>query len=57
MPTGLSLGSFSLVLDLTMKKGISLHCTNWWEVGAALFMRPRPGETSPHRGIKCDVAG
>ena len=33
MPTWLSLGSVSLVLDLTMKKGVDLPCTNWSGAG------------------------
>ena len=48
MPTWLSLGSLSLVLDLTMKKGVGLPCTNWSGVGAALLMSPRQGETSQY---------
>ena len=57
MPTRLSLGSSSLVLDLTMKKDVSLPCTNWSGAGAALLMSPRQGETSQHKDIKCGVAG
>ena len=57
MPTWLSLGSMSLVLDLTIKKGVGLPCTNWSGAGAALLMRPRQGITSQHRGIKCGVTG
>ena len=57
MPTRLSLGSLSLVLDLTMKKGVGLHCTNWSGAGAALLMSHRQGETSQHRGMTCGVAG
>ena len=52
MPTRLSLGSLSLVLDLTMKKGVGLPCTNWSRAGAALLMSPRQGETSKYEG-KC----
>ena len=52
MPTRLSLGSLSLVLDLTMKKGVGLPCTNWSGAGAALLMSPRQGETSKYEG-KC----
>ena len=48
MPTRLSLGSLSLVLDLTMKKGVGLPCTNWSGAGAALLMSPRQGETSQY---------
>ena len=48
MPTRLSLGSLSLVLDLTMKKGVGLPCTNWSGGGAALLMSPRQGETSQY---------
>ena len=48
MPTRLSLGSLSLVLDLTMKKGVGLPCTNWLGAGAALLMSPRQGETSQY---------
>ena len=48
MPTLLSLGSLSLVLDLTMKKGVGLPCTNWSGAGAALLMNPRQGETSQY---------
>ena len=51
MPIGLSLGSLSLVLDLTMKKGVGLPCTNWSRAGVALLMSPRQGETSQHKGI------
>ena len=40
MPTRLSSGSL-LVLDLTMKKGVGLPCTNWSGAGAALLMSPR----------------
>ena len=43
MPTRLSLGSLSLVLDLTMKKGVDLPCTNLSGAGAALLMSPRQG--------------
>ena len=57
MPTRLSLGSLSLVLDLTMKKGVGLPCTNWSEAGAALLMSPRQGETSQHEDKMCGVAG
>ena len=56
MPTQLSLGSLSLVLDLTMKKSVGLPYTNWSGAGAALLMSPRQGETSQHRGTKCGVA-
>ena len=48
MPTRLSLGSLSLVFDLTMKKGVGLPCTNWSGDGAALLMSPRQGETSQY---------
>ena len=51
MPTRLSLGSLSLVLDLTMKKGVGLSCTNWSGAGVALPMSPRQGETSQHESI------
>ena len=51
MPTQLSLGSLSLVLDLTMKKGVGLPCTNWSGAGAALLMSPRQGETSQYEAI------
>ena len=57
MSTWLSLGSLSLVLDLTMKKGVGLPCTNWSGAGAALLMSLRQGETSQHRGIKCGMKG
>ena len=57
MPTRLSLGSLSLVLDLTMKKGVGLPCTNWSGAGVALLMSPRQGETSQHKGKMCGVAG
>ena len=57
MPTRLSLGSLSLVLDLTMKKGVGLPCINWSGAGAALLMSPRQGETSQHKGKMCGVAG
>ena len=51
MPTRLNLRSLSLVLDLTMKKGVGLPCTNWSEARAALLMSPRQGETSQYEGI------
>ena len=51
MPTRLSLGSLLLVLDLTMKKGVGLLCTNWSGVGAALLMSLRQGETSQYEAI------
>ena len=57
MSTQLSLGSLSLVLDLTIKKGVGLPCTNWSGAGAALLMSPRQGKTSQHKGIMCGVAG
>ena len=57
MPTRLSLGSLSLVLDLTLKKGVGLPCTNWSGAEAALLMSPRQDETSQHKGIMCDLAG
>ena len=57
MPTRLSLGSLSMVLDLTMKKGVCLPCTNWSGAGAALLMTPRQGETSQHKGKMCGVEG
>ena len=57
MPTRLSLESMSLVLDLTMKKGVGIPCTNSSGAGAALLMSPRQGETSQHRDIKCGVTG
>ena len=50
MLTRLSLGSLSLVLDLTMKKGVGLPCTNWSGAGAALLMSPRQGETCQYEG-------
>ena len=57
MPTRLNLGSLSLVLDLTMKKGVGLPCANWSEAGVAFLMSPRQGETSQHKGKMCGVAG
>ena len=51
MSTRLSLGSLSLVLDLTIKKGVGLPCINWSGAGAALLMSPRQGETSQYEGI------
>ena len=51
MPTRLSLGRLSLVLDLSMKKGVGLPYTNWSGVGAALLMSPRQGETSQYEAI------
>ena len=51
MPTRLSLGSLSLVLNLTMKKGVGLPYTNWSGAGAALLMSPRQGETSQYEAI------
>ena len=44
MLTLLRLGSLSLVLDLTRKKGVGLPCTNWSGAGAAFLMNPRQGE-------------
>ena len=52
MPTRLSLGSLSLVLDLTMKKGVGLPYTNWSEAEAAFLMSLRQGETSQHSCMK-----
>ena len=40
-----------LVLDLTMKKGVDLPCTNWSGAGAALLMSPRKGKTSQYEEI------
>ena len=57
MPTRLSLGSLSLVLDLTMKKSVGLPCTNWSGGGAALLMSLGQGKTSQHKGKMCGVAG
>ena len=51
MPTRLSLGSLSLVLDLTMKKGAGLPYTNWSGAGGALLMSSRQGETSQYEAI------
>ena len=48
MPTRLSFGSLSLVLDLTMKKGVGLPCTNWSGAGAVLLMSPRQGEINQY---------
>ena len=56
MPTRLSLGSFSLAWDLTMKKGVGQSYTNWSGVGATLLISSRQDETSQHRGMKCGVA-
>ena len=50
MQTRLRLGSLSLVLDLTMKKGVA-PCTNWSGAGAALLISPRQDETSQYEGI------
>ena len=57
MPTWLSLGSLSLVWDLTMKKGVGLPFTNWSGAGAALLISPWQGKTSQHKGMKCGMAG
>ena len=57
MPTQLSLENLSLVLDITMKKGVGLPCTNWLGAGAVLLMSPRQDETSQHKGMMCGVAG
>ena len=57
MSTRLSLRSLSLVLDLTMKKGVDLPCTNWSGARAALLMSLRQGETSQHKGIMCGMVG
>ena len=57
MPTRLSLGSLSLVLDLAIKNGVGLPCTNWSGAGAALLMSPRQGETSQHKYNMRGVAG
>ena len=51
MPTRLSLGILSLVLNLTMRKGVSLPYTNWSGAAAALLMSPRQGETSHYEAI------
>ena len=45
-PTQLSLGRLLLVLDLTMKKGVGLPCTNWSGARVALLLSSRKGETS-----------
>ena len=55
MSTRLSLGSLSLVWDLTMKNDISLPYTNWLGVGVILLMSSKQGETSQYRGKRCDV--
>ena len=51
MQTRLILRSLSLVLDLTMKKGVGLPCTNWSGAGAALLTSLRQGETSQYEVI------
>ena len=43
MPTRLSLGSLSLVWDLTMKKGVSLPYTNWSRAEVAFLDEPETG--------------
>ena len=55
MSTRLSLGSLSLVLDLTMKKGVDLLYTNWLETEVALLMSSRQGKTSQHKDKMYDV--
>ena len=44
--TRLSLGHLSLIVDLTLKKGLGHPCTNWSGTGAVPLMSPRQGETS-----------
>ena len=51
MPTRLSLGSLSLILDLTIKKGVCLPCINWSGAGTALLMSLRQNETSQYEAI------
>ena len=46
MPTRLSAGSLSLVLDLTVKKGFGQPYSNWSGAEAALLMSLKQGETS-----------
>ena len=46
MPTRLSLGSLSIVWDLTMKKSAGLSYRNWSGAKVALPMSTRQGETS-----------
>ncbi|KAL6219287.1 hypothetical protein ACLB2K_007046 [Fragaria x ananassa] len=45
-PTRLSLGSLSLVEDLTLKRGLGHPYTNWSGSGADPLTSPRQGETS-----------
>ena len=44
-----SMGSLSLVEDLTIKKCVGLPCPNWPKAGGALLMSPRQCKTSQHR--------
>ena len=57
MPTRLSLESFSLAWDLTMKNGVGLPCTNSLRVKTALLMSLKQGEISQHRDMKCVMTG
>ena len=43
-----SMGSLSLVEDLTMKKCVGLPCPNWSKARTAFLMSPRQDETSQH---------
>ena len=46
MPTRLNVGSLSLVVDLTVKKGLGHPYTNWSGTEAVPLMSPRQGKTS-----------
>lgn len=51
-PTQLSLGSLSLVKDLTMKRSLVISYTNWSRARVIPLMSPWQDETSQHSGIE-----
>lgn len=51
-PTQLSLGSLSLVKDLTMKRSLVISYTNWSGASVIPLMSPWQDETSQHSGIE-----
>ena len=51
-PTWLSLGSLSLVKDLTMKRSLAISYTNWSRARDDSLMSPWQDETSQHNGIE-----
>ena len=54
-PTQLSLGSLSLVKDLTMKRSLVISYTNWSGASVIPLMSPWQDETNQHSGMKCIV--